>query len=360
MLVTVAGALAVPAISLGQTPFASPDRENGVASPPPSPSTIPGGGQSQSTQAKNDSGTVTGRVIDQSGAVISGADVKLTQEGQTEQDTYSDENGRYFFANVQPGAFQLTITSTALTSQVIQGKLLPEENHAVPDVTLAVATQVTEVRVGLTPTEIAEVQVEEQEKQRVFGVIPNFFVSYTPNAAPLTPKLKFRLAWKSSVDPVTFAAIGALAGVEQATNHWHEYGQGAQGYAKRYGATYGDVAIGTFLGGAVLPTLLKQDPRYFYQGTGSKRSRLLHALSSSFICKSDSGYWEPNYSNIGGNFAAGGLSTLYHPSGSRSAASEAVSTALFRLAETTVANVFQEFVVPKLTPGLSKRGTARR
>jgi len=183
-------------------------------------------------------------------------------------------------------------------------------------------------------------------------------VSYVPNAAPLTPKLKFRLAWKSSVDPVTFLAVGAFAGVEQATNQRPGYGQGMQGYAKRYGAAYADVATGTFLGGGLLPSLLKQDPRYFYQGTGSKKSRFLHAIASTVICRGDNGHMQPNYSNIGGNLAAGGISTLYYsgsPGNHRSGASLAISTALIRLGETTVANIFQEFLVPKLTPNLPTR-----
>jgi hypothetical protein len=158
------------------------------------------------------------------------------------------------------------------------------------------------------------------------------------------------------VDPFTLLAIGAVAGAEQAGNQWRGYGQGAQGYAKRYGASYGDVFGGTFIGGAVLPSLLKQDPRYFYQGTGSKKSRILHALASSVVCRGDNGKLEPNYSNIGGAFAAGGLANLYAPPGSRSGARLVVSTALIRLGETAVAGIFQELFIRKVTPSL-RNGT---
>ena len=96
----------------------------------------------------------------------------------------------------------------------------------------------------------------------MLGVIPNFYVSYTPNAVPLTTRLKFRLAWKSIIDPFTFGITGAIAGIEQANNTFSGYGQGAQGYAKRYGAAYADLVSGTLLGGAILPSLFKQDPRY--------------------------------------------------------------------------------------------------
>ena len=163
---------------------------------------------------------------------------------------------------------------------------------------LTIATQVTEVHVGLTPDELAEVQIKDQEKQRVLGFIPNFYVSYVPNAAALSSKRKFELAWKSASDPVTFAAVGFVAGLDQAGDRWGAYGQGAQGYAKRFGATYADVFVGTFIGSAALPSLLKQDPRYFYKGTGTKRSRILYALANSVICKGDNGRWQANYSSI--------------------------------------------------------------
>jgi hypothetical protein len=301
-------------------------------------------------------GSIKGKIIDQTGVGIGGARIKLTHEGQSaNQEALSGDGGEFFFADVALGAFQLTISSEGLASQEISGTVQPGEAHVIPPVMLVIATQVTEVRVGLTQVELAEVQIQDQEKQRVLGFIPNFYVSYVPNAAPLTPKQKFGLAWKSSVDPVTFLGVGALAGTYHATGRWSSYGQGVQGYTKRYGAAYADVFAGTFIGGAILPSVLKQDPRYFYRGRGSKRSRLLYALSSAFICKGDNGQWEPNYSNVGGNFAAGGLSYLYYPAGDRHGARLLLSTALVRLGETTIASVFQEFFVRKLTPNLPTR-----
>src|SRR4029077_8464232 len=217
------------------------------------------------------SGSISGKVVDQSGASISGALVKLTQEGQfSSTDALSDDDGQFSLSNVPPGPFQLTITSPGLASQEFSGTLSPGEAYVTPIIMLTIATQVTEVHVGLTPDELANVQIKEQEKQRVLGFIPNFYVSYVPNAAPLSPKRKFQLAWKSASDPVTFAAVGFVAGLDQAGDRWGAYGQGTQGYAKRFGATYADVFVGTFIGSAALPSLLKQDPRYFYKGTGTK------------------------------------------------------------------------------------------
>jgi Carboxypeptidase regulatory-like domain len=301
-------------------------------------------------------GSISGKIIDQSGSSIGGAQIKLTREDQSPaQEILTDNNGQFAFSNVAPGPFHLTISSEGLASQEISGTVQPGEPYVIPLAMLVVATQVTEVRVGLTREELADVQIREEEKQRVFGIIPNFFVTYDHNAVPLTAKQKFRLAWKSSTDPVTFLGVGAIAGINQAGNRWSGYGQGMQGYAKRYGATYGDVFSGTYIGGAILPSLLKQDPRYFYKGTGSKRSRLLYAISSSFICRGDNGRWQPNFSNVGGNLAAGAIANLYYPASNRHGASLVFSTALIRLSETTVASIFQEFFVSRLTPNRPTR-----
>src|SRR5215471_14378313 len=304
-----------------------------------------------------ETGTVIGTVIDQTGVAILGASVRLSRGDQTPvQDALTDEDGRFFF-RIAPGPFRLTITSSGLTPQMLDGAVRPGETSVFSSITMIVATQVTEVRVGLTPVEIAQDQVKEQEKQRVFGLIPNFYVSYVPDAAPLTRKMKFGLAWKSASDPFTLAAIAAVAGVEQAGNQWSGYGQGVQGYAKRYGVSYADVFAGTFLGGAVLPSLLKQDPRYYYHG-GTKRARILHALSGAFVCKGDNGRTEVNYSNIVGTMAAGGLANLYYPEHNRTGARLVFTTALIRFGEMTIANIFQEFVVPKVTPSLRTRAPA--
>ena len=307
------------------------------------------------------SGSISGKVIDQSGASISGAVVKLTREGQAlGQEVLSDDDGLFSFANLAPGPFQLAITFEGFAPQDFSGTLPPGEAYVTPLVMLVVATQKMEVRVGLTTAELAQQQISDQEKQRVFGFIPNFYVSYAPNAVPLTPKQKFGLAWKSSVDPITFLGVAGLAGAYQATNRWSSYGQGLQGYAKRYGAVYANVVEGTFIGGAILPSVLKQDPRYFYRGKGSKRSRFLYALSSAFICKGDNGRLQPNYSNVGGYFTAGGLSYLYYPANGHHGARLLFSSALVRFGETTIASIFQEFLVPKLTPNLPTRAPSER
>lgn len=314
----------------------------------------PAGSQQQAPSLEP--GRISGRVVDQTGANITGATVGLRRDGQSlSPEVSTDEDGKFYFFNVPPGPFELTFSSPGLAPQQITGLLHSAESFAAPPVTMAIATQVEQVQVTLTQEEIATAQIKEQEKQRVLGFIPNFYVTYDSHAAPLKPRHKFDLAWKTMRDPVTFVAVGAVAGADQAGDRWSGYGQGAQGYAKRFGATYGDVFIGTYLGGAILPTVLKQDPRYFYKGTGSKRSRLLHALASSVICKGDNGRWQPNYSSIGGNLAAGAISNLYYPSQNRNSASVVFSTALTRIGEITIANVFQEFFSARLTPSVHSR-----
>jgi len=292
-------------------------------------------------------------VVDPSGTGVAEAHITLTRDNQTSgQDVVAGEDGLFIFANVPPGPFRLAVTSTGFAPQSASGKLGSGESCILPKIILAVATNITEVRVELSTIELAQQQISDQEKQRLFGIIPNFYVSYVPNAAPLSPRQKFQLAWKSTIDPVSFGVTGVVAGVQQATNTFSGYGQGAQGYAKRYGAAYADLVTGTFIGGAIFPSLLKQDPRYFYKGTGTVRSRVLYAVANAVICKGDNGHWQANYSGILGSMAAGGISNLYYPPGSRNDGTLLLENTLIGIGETAAVNLLQEFVMRKLTPNL--------
>jgi len=298
-------------------------------------------------------GSISGTVVDQSGAAVAGARVRLTREGQSPlQEVLSGDGGQFSFANIAPGPFHLTVTSESFATQTLAGVLHSGENFALPQVALAIATSITEVRVSPPTVEIAEEQIKEQEKQRVLGVIPNFYVSYVAHAAPLNSKQKFKLAWKASLDPVTFGLTGAIAGIEQAQNSFSGYGQGAQGYGKRFGASYADLVSGTFIGSAILPSILKQDPRYFYRGSGSTLSRILYAMKQWVLCKGDNGRRQVNYSNIVGNLAAGGIANLYYPASDRNGAGLTLEAGLIGIGATSAANVLQEFFIRKLTPRL--------
>jgi hypothetical protein len=301
------------------------------------------------------SGSIRGVIVDHDGAVYEGVHITLTQSVpiQTPARTAtSDTNGRFQFTDVAPGPFQLTISSEGFATEVIQGLLHPGESFEAPAIVLSFATATSEVQVTASQVEVAQAQLRDEEQQRVFGVIPNFYVVYAPNAPPLNPRQKFHLAWRSSVDPITFLATGFFAGIEQASNEFAGYGQGAQGYAKRFGANYADNFIGTMIGGAILPSLLKQDPRYFYKGTGSTRSRILYAIANSVICKGDNGKWQPNYSGLLGGLAAGGISNLYYPASDRNGVTLTFENLGIGIAGSAAQNLFQEFLVRKLTPKL--------
>jgi Carboxypeptidase regulatory-like domain len=355
LIVFVFVVLAWTSFCLGQspqrTPVASPDQHS------PEPPGIAPGNQPPSQSLP---GSISGAVVDQSGAVVAGARITLTGAGQSlSQEVLSGSDGQFSFANIPPGPFQLTITSPGFAAQTFSGILQSGGNYLVPQNALAVAANITAVEVGVSPVEVAEEQIKVEEKQRVLGVLPNFYVSYVPNAVPLTSKLKFKLAWRTVVDPFTFVFVGGAAGVEQAQNHFNQYGQGAQGYAKRFGAGYGDTLTSTFIGGAILPSLLKQDPRYFYKGRGSMGARALYAIANAVICKGDNRRWQPNYSGILGSMAAGGISNLYYPANDRDGAELTFENAAIGIGAAAVSNLFQEFIIRKLTPKLPSDSPAK-
>ena len=160
-------------------------------------------------------------------------------------------------------------------------------------------------------------QLKQQEHQRILGVVPNFNTTDNANALPLSAGQKFQLMFRGIIDPFEFVAAGADAGLSQAEDDFPEYGQGAEGYGKRFGASYADTFDGALWGNAILPALLHQDPRYFRKGSGSFTHRLFYAVSTTVWTKNDNGKWGPNYSNVAGNLIAGGISNLYYPASDR-------------------------------------------
>jgi hypothetical protein len=163
----------------------------------------------------------------------------------------------------------------------------------------------------------AQVQLEQQEHQRVLGVMASFNTTTNRDALPLTPGQKFQLFFKSATDPWPFALSAFSAAVDQAEDSFPEYGQGVQGYAKRFGADYTDYFTGNFFGNAVLTSWWHEDPRYFQKGTGSFMSRFLWASSSTVWCRRDNGTWGPNYANVAGNLIGAAISNVYYPQSDR-------------------------------------------
>lgn len=312
-----------------------------------------------SQQNQQLTGTITGSVFSKEGNPISGAQITLTRTGQSMSlQAASDDSGNYSFSNVIPGTFKITVSAPPFADQTFSGILASGQNYIVPPITLLLATVNTTVVVEPTAV-VAERQIKTEEQQRVLGIVPNFYVSYVQNAAPLNPRQKFQLSWRDAVDPVTFILIGATAGLQQATDQFAGYGQGAQGYGKRYGASYADFATGTLFGSVIFPAILKQDPRYFYKGTGGTRSRVLYAIANAVICKGDNGHWQANYSSVLGNLASGGISNLYYPPQNQRGAALTFEVAGIGVAATAADNLLEEFLIPKLSPKFRKNQAAQ-
>lgn len=321
-------------------PSSSPNAGPNLSAP------LSGTPQSPDPQA---TGSIVGSVVDQGGTPVYGAHVSLSRTGASPAATTdTDQDGQFSFSNIAPGPFQLSITAANFQPATISGILKPGEFHTLSAIALVLAPVVTQVVVK-PQSVIAQEQVKQEEQQRVLGFVPNFYVTYVPNAAPLDSHQKFQLAWKSTIDPVTFGLVAAIAGLEQADGQYSGFGTGPEGYAKRYGASYADVVIGTFLGSAILPSVFKQDPRFFFKASGTVRQRLYYAVAAAVICKGDNGRWQPNYSDILGSLAAGAISNLYYPPQDRNGAALTFESAAIGVGATAAANILQEFLIPKLT-----------
>jgi len=296
---------------------------------------------------------LSGTITDTDEAIITGAQITLQNiESKAILTTMSDGNGAFSFFAVPPGKYLVKITARGFASWKIEEVVMhPGQDFVLPPILLGVESISSTVN-AITQEDLAEQQISAEVKQRIIGVLPNFYVSYIPNAAPLTRKQKFKLAVKVSVDPVTFLTTGITAGIEQAENDFSGYGPGFGGYAKRYGATYGDRLSSTFFGAALLPSLLHQDPRYFYKGKGRIINRALYAISTVVICKGDNGHWQPNYSNVFGNLAAGGISSLYYPNSDRHDVQVTVDNIFIGIGSGAIGTLFQEFLLKHLTHGV--------
>jgi Carboxypeptidase regulatory-like domain len=305
---------------------------------------------SQTNQAPPRTGTIMGTAIDVNRDAIPNATVVLKEVDSNAPRTIgTTENGFFEFHGVKPGiAYQLCVSAEGFadwTSPPIT--LSPDQFKIVTGIQLRIATDRTTIDVHYDSIEVATEQLKVEEKQRVFGIIPNFYVSYESDPAPLTPGMKFKLALKVSTDPVTAAGTLLVAAARQAGNSLN-YGQGWGAYGQRFGATAVDGFSDIMIGGAILPSLLHQDPRYFYQGTGTTRSRIRHAVFSPIVAKGDNGKWQPNYSSLGGDLASSALSNLYYPRSNRGAGLVFGNFAI-GTAERIGASLAQEFLVGKFT-----------
>jgi Carboxypeptidase regulatory-like domain len=302
------------------------------------------------------SASISGTVVDSNGGIVPSARVILNGPTAADQRAITaNEYGGYVFADLKPGVtYHLKISANGFagwTSPVIV--LSPGQFFIETDSKLTILGGATSVTVYASQAQLAVEQVKLEEQQRVLGFIPNFYVAYDHHAAPLTAKLKFKLAWKAESDPVTVLGVGFVAGLDQAGST-PDYGGGAEGYSKRFGALYADGFTDIMFGGAILPVLLHQDPRYFYQGTGTTRSRLIHALASPFVCRGDNGKTEVNFSSMGGDLISGAISNAYYPESNRGPGLVFVNAGI-TTGGRMVNGVVQEFLLKRFTAGAKNR-----
>jgi hypothetical protein len=299
--------------------------------------------------ARQPPGRVTGTVVDDTGTAVAGAKVTLSQDlPPGRKRTSTDTDGRFTLTRASPGPFSLTVRSPGFADQTVTGVVVAGEITTLPPVRLTIAAGA--VTVNVVPTEVvAERQIKAQEQQRVLGFVPNFLVSYDPHAAPLTTGQKFELSWKTHLDPVVFGFVAAIAGIEQQQHVYGGFGDGLPGYAKRYGATYATMWTRGLITQVVLPSVFRQDPRYFFDGSGSAASRFAYAVSRVVVRRGDDGRSQPNYSGILGSLAAGGISNLYYPEQDRRGLRLTFENTAIGLVGGAVNYLAQEFLFPKLT-----------
>jgi len=267
-------------------------------------------------------GSIVSTVTDVNDDPVLGATVVLQGPIASDRRTAStNDNGFFEIRDVEPGIpYHVAISATGFADWASPVFILDPGQYKILDVSKLRIEEV-QTTVTVSPESVEEIalqQVKIEEKQRGFGIIPNFFQVYGPNLAPLSAKLKFSLAFRFATDPFSVARVAILAGVGQAAKT-PNYVQGAKGFSERFSANYVNSFTQIMIGGAVLPSLLHQDPRYFYQGTGTKKSRAVHAISNLLITKGDNGHSQPNYSSLGGDLASAAISTFYYPESNRDA-----------------------------------------
>ena len=303
-------------------------------------------------------GSISGTVLDLNDAVVPGAKVVLECQSPCKpESTTAGDSGAFAFTDVSLGtSYEVAVSATGFKEWTSPPIVLTAEHSAylLTDARINTDNVAESVTVYASQDQIATEQVHLAEKQRVLGVIPNFYVVYdSKNAVPLTAKLKFQMAMKVSTDPVTIAGVALFAGIQQAggTPDW---GGGAKGYGQRFGAAAAGGFSDILIGGAVLPSLLHQDPRYFYQGTGTTSSRLRHALSSPFITRGDKGGRQINFSSLGGDLASSALAQTYYPDSNRGPGMMFGNFAI-GTGERMLSAVLQEFVLRRVTPAAKRQ-----
>jgi hypothetical protein len=304
------------------------------------------------TPARSAPARVKGVVSDIRGGLVPGAHIVIAcSEPAVSEETTADSVGFFNVGGLPAGVYSVTISSPGLeTYELHDLHLRSGEIYSLPEVSLPMARTSADVTVTLTTQELAETELHNELKQRVLGILPNFYVSYQWNAAPLTARQKFKLTFRSATDPVFFGTTAITAGIEQADGTFPEYGPGPVGYWKRYGAAYGDAVIGRFMGSVVFASAFHQDPRYFVMTNGPVARRAWHAVSSTFIQRGDNRRWQPAYAHLLGNAVTGLIATTYHPGSSPGQL--VLDNTILGLGGQAANNLIREFVLRHLAKNI--------
>jgi hypothetical protein len=302
----------------------------------------------QSTQTANTkTGTILGTVVDTNDDPIPNATVVLKAPAGDPLTVVTKDDGAFTFHETTSGAYQVSVTAEGFADWSSSVTVEPGQEKTLSDVKLRILAAGRAVTVSYSSKEVAAQQLKAEEHQRVFGFIPNMYVTYEPHPEPLTAKMKFHLAYKGLTHPTFFGFEALWAGVEQAA-HTPSYRLGAQGYGERFGANLASGSSEALFANAILPSLLHQDPRYFYRGSGTKGSRAWHAILAPFVCQGDNGKSQLNYSQWGGSLISAALSNTYYPSSDRGAGL-VVRNFGTSMGLHVVLGLAQEFVLSKVT-----------
>ena len=304
-------------------------------------------------------GTITGTVLDPNRDVLQGARVTVAGRSSSATRTLeSGTNGQFAFTELAPDTYDLTVTAPGMNSFTSSQVSLHGGETRLVSVTLSVFGGATSVTVSGNTEELAEQQVQIAVRQRIGGIIPNFYSSYDWNAPPMGAKQKLKLSFREVIDPVSLLTTAGWAGVQQYRNTFPAYGGGAEGYGKRYVTNLADDVTGVLLSRGVYPSIFHQDPRYFYKGTGSIHSRMLYAISAAVIARGDDGRWKPNYSHVLGTFSAAAISNLYYPVSDRGA-SLVLINGLAGTGMSAFRNLLREFVFKRVTSHVPERANSK-
>jgi hypothetical protein len=298
-------------------------------------------------------GVITGTLENTSGQPLPNAPLRIFGSALVQAIAgKTDAQGNFRITGLNAGTYHIQasardyLTTTSPLIVLGQGEVYHLDITEMP-----LPKSTTTVTVYASTVALATAQVHQEEKQRVLGIVPNFFTSYQPNPAPLTAKLKLKLTLRTIRDPFIFGVAAAVAGLEQQQNIYPGYGTGWSGYGKRFGASYADSNISRLFGEGLYPALFHQDPRYFYKGTGSFGSRLWYAVRSAVVSKGDNGHWQPGYASVLGDFTAAGISNVYHTPQDRSFGITMRDGGIL-VAGDALENVLREFLSKSLTSNL--------